>query len=366
MRSGPPLTSESRSPCPPGYPQAGGAPAVRARRRTRLFLPDPQNTENYHSFMERKCVMNKRLKSDILLLLTAFIWGSAFVAQKVGADIGTFTFNGIRTFIGGLSLIPVILVLDGINKKKNPADERTPEQKKADQKLLLLGGLCCGLALFVASNLQQYGIYFTTAGKSGFITSLYAVIVPILSIVLGRKVRPIIWVCVLAGAAGLYLLCIPAGESFHLQRGDFFVLRGACACAIHSMSIDYFSPKVDGVKMSCIQFLIAGGITIVLMFIFESPDWGAILHSWFPILYAGIFSCGIAYTLQIVAQADADPSEASLILCLESVFSVITGAIILHEAMDPRGYLGCLLIFGAVVISQLPSRSKKDRLPAGE
>jgi drug/metabolite transporter (DMT)-like permease len=247
-------------------------------------------------------------------------------------------------------------------KKKNPVDTRPQEEKAAEKKLLILGGICCGLALFVASTLQQYGITFTTAGKAGFITSLYAVIVPIMSIVLGKKVRPIIWLCVVLGACGLYLLCIPKGEGFHLQVGDLFVLICAFAFAVHILIIDYFSPKVNGVKMSCIQFLLAGAIGIVCMFIFEEPSMSAILAAWMPILYAGVLSCGVAYTLQIVAQADADPTEASLILCLESVFSVITGAIILGESMSMRGLLGCALIFGAVVVSQLPS--KGDRLQA--
>jgi drug/metabolite transporter (DMT)-like permease len=299
-----------------------------------------------------------------MLFITAFIWGSAFVAQKVGAELGTFTFNGIRTFIGGLTLIPVILIMDSLAKKKNPIDERSPEQKKKDRNLCIIGGIACGTCLFIASTLQQYGIFFTTAGKSGFITSLYAVLVPIISIVIGKKVRKIIWLCVVIGAAGLYLLCIPKGEGFYIQKGDFFVLLCAFAFAMHIMVIDHFSPKTNGVKLSCIQFLFAGAVGMVLMFIFENPTIPAILASATPILYAGIMSCGIAYTLQVVAQADAEPTEASLILCLESVFSVITGAIILGESMPMRGYIGCALIFGAVVLSQLPS--KEDRLPARE
>lgn len=308
--------------------------------------------------------MSKRARSNIMLFITAFIWGSAFVAQKVGADIGTFTFNGIRTFIGGLTLIPVILIMDSMAKKKNPVDDRTPLEKKKGRNFCILGGIACGACLFIASTLQQYGIFFTTAGKSGFITSLYAVLVPIISIVIGRKVRKIIWLCVVLGAIGLYLLCIPPGEGFTIQKGDFFVLLCAFAFALHIMVIDYFSPKTDGVKLSCIQFLFAGAVGIVLMFIFEEPTMSAILGSWVAILYAGVFSCGIAYTLQVVAQANAEPTEASLILCLESVFSVITGAIILSESMPLRGYLGCALIFGAVVLSQLPS--KQDQLPVHE
>ncbi len=332
--------------------------------------------------------MSKRIKSNLFLLLTAFIWGSAFVAQKAGADVGTFTFNGVRTFVGGLSLIPVILILDNIKKKKEAKKTKTAEtlaagdpisaddenhatQNTADQsssssqtggsgRILWIGGVACGAALFLASSLQQYGVGLTTAGKSGFITSIYCIIVPMMSIITGHRVKKIIWFCAIVAIAGLYLLTMKPGESFHIQRGDFFILLCAFGFALHIMVIDYFSPKADGVKLSCIQFLVAGLLGIICMFIVEEPHLPSILESWFPILYAGVFSCGIAYTLQIVAQADANPSEASLILCLESVFSVITGAIILHESMSLRGYLGCLLIFVAVVLSQLPS--KKDRL----
>ena len=306
--------------------------------------------------------MSKRARANVMLFITAFIWGSAFVAQKVGADIGTFTYNGIRTFIGGLTLIPVILIMDSMKKKKNPVDDRTEEEKKKDRKMWIVGGICCGTALFVASTLQQYGIYFTTAGNAGFITALYCIIVPFLSLFLGKKIKPIVWVAVVLGVIGLYLLCINPAEGFHLQKGDFFVLLCAFAFACHIMVIDYFSPKTDGVKLSCVQFLWAGAIGIILMFIFEPVNISAILAYWFPILYAGILSCGLAYTLQVVAQADANPTEASLILCLESVFAVITGAVILGESMHMRGYLGCALILGAVILSQLPS--KEERLAA--
>ena len=305
------------------------------------------------------------VKNFLLLFTAALIWGTAFVAQKSGMDlVSPVAFNGIRTLVGAFALIPVILIMDSLAKRKNPVDDRTPEQKKKDRNLCIIGGIACGTCLFVASTLQQYGIFFTTAGKSGFITSLYAVLVPIISIVIGKKVRKIIWLCVAGGAVGLYLLCIPPGEGFTIQRGDFFVLLCAFAFALHIMVIDHFSPKTNGVKLSCIQFLFAGAVGIVLMFIFEEPTMSAILASWVPILYAGIMSCGIAYTLQVVAQADAEPTEASLIPCLESVFSVITGALILGESMPLRGYLGCALIFGAVVLSQLPS--KEDRLKAHE
>ena len=308
--------------------------------------------------------MSKRARANVMLFITAFIWGSAFVAQKVGADIGTFTYNGIRTFIGGLTLIPVILLMDSMRKKKAPDEVMTEEEKKADRKVWIVGGICCGLALFAASTLQQYGIAFTTAGNAGFITALYCIIVPFMSLFLGKKIRPIVWLAVILGVIGLYLLCIEPGQGLHLQKGDFFVLLCAFAFAVHIMVIDHFSPKTDGVKLSCVQFLVAGAMGIVLMFIFEPINISAILAYWFPILYAGIMSCGIAYTLQVVAQADANPTEASLILCLESVFAVIMGAIILGESMHIRGYMGCALILGAVVLSQLPS--KDEKLPVRE
>lgn len=297
--------------------------------------------------------MSKRMQSNLLLFLTAFIWGAAFVAQKASDSIGPMTFNGIRTFLGGLVLIPVILIMS----RGHDAEKTQDIPVKEDRKTLLLGGLLCGLALFSASTLQQYGIHFTTAGKAGFITSLYAVIVPILSIALGKKVRPLIWLCVALGIAGLYLLSIEPG-TFSLQYGDLLVLLCAAIFSVHILLIDYFSPRVNGVKLACLQFLIAGGIGIIGMFLFEEPVLADILACKIPILYAGILSCGVAYTLQIIAQKHANPTEASLILCLEAVFSVLTGAIILHERMPLRGYAGCLLIFLAVVISQLPSHRK--------
>ena len=300
--------------------------------------------------------MSKRMQSNLLLFLTAFIWGAAFVAQKASDSIGPMTFNGIRTFLGGLVLIPVILVMS--RSKGAQQKEKDPASLKKDRRALFLGGFLCGLALFTASTLQQYGIHFTTAGKAGFITSLYAVFVPILSIALGKKVRPVIWLCVALGVAGLYLLSIEPG-TFSLQTGDLLVLLCAAVFSCHILIIDYFSPRTDGVKLACLQFLIAGLLGIIGMFLFEKPVMEDIMSCAIPILYAGILSCGVAYTLQIIAQKNANPTEASLILCLEAVFSVLTGAIILHERMPLRGYAGCLLIFLAVVISQLPSRRSK-------
>ena len=304
------------------------------------------------------------MKSNILLLLTAFIWGSAFVAQKSGMDyIEPFTYNGIRTFIGGLVLIPVIIFFAKKNNKQTGANEKVFDFQR--DRIAIIGGICCGLALFVASSLQQFGVSYTTAGKAGFITTLYVVFVPILSLLLRKKVRPIMWVCVALGAVGLYLLCM-TDASFSLQFGDMLVLLCAVAFAVHILVIDHFSPKADGVKISCVQFLVSGVLGIICMFIFETPDIGNILACWLPILYAGVLSCGVAYTLQVVAQADADPTAASLILCLESVFAVISGAILLHESMSPRELMGCAVIFAAVIISNLPEKKASTDLTNGQ
>ena len=296
--------------------------------------------------------MSKKMQSNILLLLTAIIWGSAFVAQKSGMDyVEPFTFNGIRTFIGGLVLIPVIFFME----KKNPPEEISREEKTKKNKELLIGGICCGLVLFAASSLQQFGVSYTTAGKAGFITTLYVVFVPIISVLLRKKVRPIMWLCVAMGAVGLYLLCM-TDASFRLTFGDTLVLLCAVAFAVHILTVDHFSPKMDGIKLSCIQFLTVGIVSMVCMFIFEHPDIHAILDCAVPLLYAGVLSCGLGFTFQVVAQKHAEPTVASLLMSLESVFAVVFGALLLHETMSMRELSGCLIIFIAVIISQLPEK----------
>lgn len=308
--------------------------------------------------------MSKKLKSEIMLFLTALIWGASFVAQRAGMDyIGPFTFNGIRCLVGALVLIPVILLMDAQQKKKNSTEDIIPLSavaKKAERKTLLLGGLSCGIILFIASSLQQIGIIYTSAGKTGFITALYIVLVPILGIFIGRKVRRILWLCVALATVGLYLLCIK--EGFAISKGDFLVLLCAFGFAAHILVIDYFSPKTDGVKMSAIQFFICGAISMPFMFIFETINWADIIDCWLPILYAGIMSCGVAYTFQIIAQKNTEPTVTSLILSLESVFAVIAGMILLGEQVSTREAIGCLIMFSAIILAQLPSR--EVRLPA--
>lgn len=309
-----------------------------------------------------------------MLMLTAFIWGSSFVAQKSGMDlIGPLAFNGIRTLIGGIVLIPAIMFLKNWKVKKalqagETAAEVSEEDRKKENRLLIIGGICCGIALLVASNLQQIGIFYTTAGKSGFITALYVVLVPICGLFIGKKVRPVIWLCVLASAVGLYLLCMPAEGGFgHINKGDLLIMLCALCFTGHILVIDYFSPKVDGIKLSCIQFFVAGILSIILMFPldpalgFDLPSFSTLIDSWLPVLYAGVLSCGVAYTLQIVAQADTDPTIASMILCLESVFAVIAGMIILGESMSLREIAGCLIMFAAIVVSQLPAKEERVR-----
>ena len=318
--------------------------------------------------------MSKKLKGDLMLVLTAMVWGGSFVAQKSGMElIGPFAFNGIRTIIGGIVLIPLIMVLDRMKSKKqasapavkaDAADSALSEtDKKNDQKLLITGSICCGLALLVAGMLQQIGMMYTTAGKAGFITALYVVLVPIFGRILGKKIRPLIWLCVLASAFGLYLLCMPASGGFgHINKGDLIVLACALCFAVHILLIDYFSPKVDGVRLSCLQFFIAGILCVILMFPldpvlgYDIPSLSQLLDAWIPIVYAGALSCGAGYTMQIVAQADTDPAIASMILCLESVFAVIAGMLILGESLSLREAAGCIIMFAAILAAQLPAK----------
>ena len=298
----------------------------------------------------------EQMKNSLLLLLTAFIWGVAFVAQSVGGEaVGCFTFNGVRSLIGAIVLIPVIFFLDR-QKKKELGEEKFLEQK-GDKKTLILGGICCGVMLCIASNFQQFGISFTTVGKAGFITAMYILVVPIFGLFMKKKVGAKVWIGVVLATIGLYMLCMTS-ESFSLSKGDFLVLICALFFSLHILIIDYFSPKVDGVRMSCIQFFVCGVISTAIAFVTESPSLHSILSGWLPILYAGVLSCGVAYTLQIVGQKNMDPTVASLILSLESVFSVLAGWVILNQTLSGREILGCILMFLAIILAQLPEKQK--------
>ena len=294
-----------------------------------------------------KSMKKEQIKGSLLLFLAAIIWGVAFVAQSVGMDyVGPFTFNCVRTLIGGLVLIPCIVFLNrGKVKKKTDFTEK---------KRLLLGGICCGVALTTGSTLQQFGIMYTTVGKAGFITAFYIIIVPILGLFLGKKCGVSVWISVVIALAGLYFLCITDG--FSIGKGDIYVFLGAIAFSIHILVIDHFTQFNDGVKMSCIQFFVCGILCFVPMMLFEHPEISMILLAWKPILYAGVMSCGVAYTLQIVGQKNMNPTVASLILSLESVTSVIAGFLVLHQNLSHRELIGCGLMFVAIVLAQLPQK----------
>lgn len=292
------------------------------------------------------------LKNSLLLLLTATIWGVAFVAQSVGMDyVGGFTFNMARSLIGSAVLLPVIWFMGRNSSKK--AEET---QGSGSRKDLLWGGLACGILMCLASNFQQFGIKYTTVGKAGFITACYIVLVPILGLFLKKKCSPFIWLAVAMSVAGLYLLCITDG--FSIGKGDILVLICAVLFSFHILVIDYYSPKVDGVKLSCIQFLVCGILSGIPALIFEKPEMSAVLTAWQPILYAGVMSCGVAYTLQIIGQKNMNPTVASLILSLESCISVLAGWVILGQQLSTREIAGCVIMFAAIILAQLPQKEK--------
>lgn len=305
--------------------------------------------------------MSKKLRSDLMLLLTAFIWGSSFIAQSKGADLlGPFTFNAFRYALAVISLLPVIYILGKKNSAKSESEPLNQNDHKAQRSILIKGGIATGLVLFVSTSLQQYAMAFTTAAKAGFITTLYVILVPIVGIFLKKKVRPLIWGCAILGVVGLYLLSIKPG-TFSISHGDFFVLLCALGFTGHILVIDYFSPKTDGVKLSCIQFAVVSVASFIAMMFTEHLVIADVISAVIPLLYAGVMSSAVAYTLQIVAQKDADPTVASLILSLESVFAAICGAIILGETLTGREISGCVVMFIAIILAQLPS--KAERLP---
>ena len=321
--------------------------------------------------------MSKRTKGNLLLLLTSFIWGSAFVAQSSGMDyVGPYTYNMARNVLAFLFLIPVIYV---IGKKKGVTDNAgsgtgidEAASGEANWKSILLpdrttlvGGIYCGLVMAVASSLQQIGITMTTAGKAGFITALYIILVPLMGVFIGKIIPRIIWFCVVLAMAGFYLLCVK--EGFSISKGDILVLFCSVGFSVHIMTIDHFTSKgVDGVKMACIQFAVAAIVMTPVMLALENPSVSGLLSAWMTIAYAGILSSGVGFTLQIVAQKDTDPTTATLIMSLESVFAAVSGCLFLNEVLLPKEILGCILVFVAVILAQvpLPVKSKEKRTVA--
>ena len=295
------------------------------------------------------------LGNSLLLLLAAIIWGVAFVAQSAGMDyMGPLTFNASRFIIGGIVLLPFALIAE--KKKWNSIEEIFERKRKL--KITIIGGICCGLAICTASIFQQYGILYTTVGKAGFITALYIIMVPILGLFFRKRPRWIVWPGAVLAVCGLYLLCMSGAVT--VNKGDLLLFCCAIVFTIHIMVIDYFSPKANGVALSCIQFLFSGIVCTILAFLFEQPTWNAIIAGIVPILYAGVMSCGVAYTLQIIGQKHVEPAVASIILSLESVISVLAGWILLQEVLSKKEVFGCILMFIAVILVQLPERKKKD------
>ena len=290
---------------------------------------------------------------SLLLLLTAIIWGIAFVTQSMATDsTGPFTFNTGRFFVGGAALLPCIRLIDRIRARQG--GESVPA---GSRKTLLIGGTCCGVCLFIASSFQQTGIAYTTVGKAGFITAMYIVLVPLIGLFTGRRIGLWLWVSVALAAFGMYLLCITG--DFTLGKGDALCMACALFFTGHILTIDHFSPMVDGVRMSCIQFFICGFLSFIAMLIFEKPDLSGILSAWFPILYAGVFSSAVGYTLQIVAQKNVSPTLASLLMSLESVFSALFGWLLLSQALSAQELAGCALMFAAIILSQVVANSPR-------
>lgn len=310
--------------------------------------------------------MNKhQVRQSCLLFLAAFIWGVAFVAQSNAmAYVEPFTFMAVRNYIGSFVLVICIFIFKkmGLSKQK-PAKEAYG--KKTPKWMLRLGidayhvqgGIICGTFLCIAGNLQQFGIKYTNVGKAGFLTAVYIILVPVLGIFLHRKAGVRVWIGVVIALIGLYLLCVT--EKFTIVPADFMLLLCALVFSMQIMAIDHYVDIVDGVKLSCIQFFTCAVLSSIGMILFETPSFHALLQAWLPILYAGVMSSGVAYTLQVVGQKDMNPTVASMILSLESVFSALAGWVLLKQVLSAKELLGCGLVFAAIILAQLPEKAKE-------
>lgn len=314
-----------------------------------------------------------KIRNSFLLLLASFVWGISFVSQRTGGVLmGSFTFNGIRSFIGSLFLLGLYYVLRALRGRKGGGETVVRDESQAvrERRNLILGGIVCGVVLFVATSLQQVGLTMGTgSGKAGFLTACYIVLVPIWSIFLGKRCGWNVWVAVFMAVEGLYLLCMKG--SFSMQTSDLLVLLCALCFSVHILVIDHFSPLVDGVKLSCVQFLVCGILSLPFIFFVDMqgsfasvPQWltrfGS-MDAWIALLYAGIMSCGVGYTLQIVGQEGINPTVASLLMSPESVFSVLAGFVLLQETLTGREILGCVIMFAAIILSQIPCKPLRGR-----
>jgi drug/metabolite transporter (DMT)-like permease len=293
------------------------------------------------------------LKNDLLLLLTAMIWGFAFVAQRVGMRfIEPFTYNGVRFALGTISLLPLLYLR-----------RQSSERRQVPFAILLATGAAAGFFLFIAASLQQIGLVYTTAGKAGFITTLYVVLVPLFGIVIGRGTGVAGWVGVVLAVSGLYLLSVR--EGFTVAPGDLLVLASAVFWALHVLIIDRYGRKVDSIELSVLQFAICSLLCLATAFVIETPTIDGILSASVPILYGGLFSVGIAYTLQVVAQKKAPPSHAAIILSLEGAFAALGGWLLIGEMLDVRSIAGCALMFAGMLASQwqvISGAGRRDKI----
>ena len=299
-----------------------------------------------------------RLKGALMLLLTALIWGAAFTAQSKGMEsVEAFTFNGIRMTLGAAVLFPCIIINDRLRVRKMTDQQR--EEKRLRDKNAVKYGCLLGIVFFAASNIQQHAFIYTSSGKIAFITALYIFFVPMLGLFIRKRTPLLTWLCVLLGFAGLYFLCVKPGEIGEINKGDLLALGCAAVFAVHILMIERFTAKADGLKLSAMQFLVGGTLSGIAMFIFETPKLSGIFDASVPLLYAGVMSCGVAYTLQIIGQKYTEATVASLLLCMESVFGVIAAAIILGERLSARELIGCTIMFAAIILSQFSERFSK-------
>ncbi len=297
--------------------------------------------------------VKKNIKGELMLIITAVIWGTSFVSQKLGMNyVEPFTFGASRFLLGALVLIPVILIFDRSNNKNNGKAINDSYSRKD----LITGGILCGSALFLGASFQQIGIVYTTAGKAGFITALYIVLVPLFGLFMKKKISRLVWFGVALATGGLYLLCIK--EGFTIQVGDAIVMAGTIFWALQILIVDAYNDKTQGLKLSCAQFITAGILSAVAALIFENPSLTTIIECAGPILYTAIMVVGVAYTLQIIGQKTTDPNIAAIILSMESLFAVISGAVFLKETMTIKEIAGCVLMFAAVIMTQVKSGEK--------
>ena len=295
--------------------------------------------------------MSRRMRGNLLLLLTAFIWGVAFVAQvEGGTAVGGLTFNGVRSLLGGGLLLLLLPLLDKWGLARRP-------QTATEKKHLWVGGVLCGLALFAATNLQQLGLLTTSAGKGGFITALYIVLVPLFGLLIGRRTTLFTWVGVALAVVGLYFLCMQGERG--LERGDLLVMACTPIFAVQILLVDRYAPRTDCIRLACIEFFTVGILNLPLMFLFETPSLTAMADCWVSILDAGLLSSGAAYTLQIVAQKDSHPTTASVLMSFESVFAVLAGVVLLGDTMTSWEWLGCAVMFAAVILARLPTPKRR-------